>query len=63
MAQSAGYHRQLTVEEYLAFEETSDIRHEYVGGELYAMSGATRRHNTIALNIASQLLALSRCGS
>lgn len=43
--------------EYLAFEEASPIRHEYVGGEAYAMSGGTLRHNRIALNTASLLLA------
>ncbi|MBU1665603.1 MAG: Uma2 family endonuclease [Gammaproteobacteria bacterium] len=43
--------------EYLAFEEASAIRHEYVGGEAYAMSGGTLRHNRIALNTASLLLS------
>ena len=28
----------LTVEEYLAFEESSSDRHEYVAGQIYAMS-------------------------
>lgn len=36
--------------EYLAFEETSPFRHEYVGGEAYAMSGGTQRHNRISGN-------------
>lgn len=47
----------LTEAEYLAFEETSPLRHEYVGGEAYAMSGGTLRHNRISLNAASLLLA------
>jgi len=34
----------MTVEEYFRFEETSPIKHEYVAGEVYAMSGATVRH-------------------
>jgi len=42
---------------YLAFEETSPLRHEYVGSEAYAMSGGTLRHNRISLNAASLLLA------
>ena len=39
--------RTMTVEEYFRFEEGSQVRHEYVSGELYAMSGATLRHNLI----------------
>jgi len=45
----------LTVEEYLAFEETSPIRHEYIAGALYAMSGASLPHNRIAMNLATAL--------
>ncbi len=32
-------------------EETATVRHEYVGGMIYAMVGATKRHNQIGLNI------------
>ncbi|MEY2427493.1 MAG: hypothetical protein QOJ40_378 [Verrucomicrobiota bacterium] len=39
--------------EYLAAEEASDVRHEYLGGLIYAMAGETRAHNTIALNLAT----------
>ena len=46
----------ISVEEYLRLEETSEIRHEYVGGYLYAMTGASRRHNRIVTNFASLLL-------
>ena len=45
----------MTVEEYFRFEEESPIRHEYVAGELYAMSGATARHNRIAANVFTRL--------
>jgi len=37
-----------TVAEYLALEEVGDVKHEYVDGYLYAMSGGTLDHNTIA---------------
>ena len=37
-----------TVEEYLAFEKTSPIKHEYVSGQLYAMAGTSKDHNRIA---------------
>lgn len=44
-------HRLLTVEEYLQLEEQSSVRHEYVGGELYAHAGASARHNLILTNL------------
>ena len=40
-----------TAEEYLAFELSSEVRHEYVAGQLYAMTGASRSHNRIAGNL------------
>ena len=46
---------QMTPEEYLAFEEKSPIKHEYIDGKIYAMSGTTDAHNTIALNVAMEL--------
>lgn len=45
--------RLLSVDEYLALEEKSAIRHEFVGGLMHAMSGTTRRHATISFNVAS----------
>ena len=45
----------MSVADYLTFEETSDVKHEFVGGEIHAMSGASLAHNKIALNIASGL--------
>lgn len=45
----------LTVEEYLKAEQSSDIRHEYVDGQIFAMSGASEEHNQIAGNIYALL--------
>lgn len=39
-------------DEYLEFERHSDIKHEYIDGEVYAMAGTTKAHNTISLNLA-----------
>jgi Uma2 family endonuclease len=50
----------LSVEEYLAGEEVSQIRHEYLGGIVYAMAGGTQDHNTISLNLALALKAKLR---
>lgn len=52
----------LSVADYLALEEASELRHEYIGGEIHAMSGASEAHNTIALNIASALRLKLRGG-
>lgn len=41
----------LTVDEYLAREEREMCRNEYFDGQLFAMSGATRRHNIISVNL------------
>lgn len=38
----------VSVAEYLEGEQQSDIRHEYIAGQVYAMVGTTARHNLIA---------------
>ena len=53
----------LTVEEYLKFEQDGEIRHEYVAGQVYAMSGSSREHNLIATNLISSLRPHLRGGS
>ncbi len=40
----------ITLEEYFTGEEISDKKHEYLGGTVHAMAGASNRHNTIAGN-------------
>ncbi len=50
----------LTVEDYLEGELTSEIRHEYIGGRVYAMTGASVTHNLIAGNLFAALRTLSR---
>ncbi len=52
----------MTVEEYLRFEETSPERHEFVGGEVYAMTGGTLRHGRIVTNMVAILHAAARGG-
>lgn len=55
----------IPVDEYLAGEPKSAIRHEYIAGTVYAMAGAGEKHNRISLNIAFHLRAASRgkpCG-
>jgi Uma2 family endonuclease len=45
----------ISLAEYLEQEKDSPVRHEYVDGQIYAMAGASARHNRIALNLASRL--------
>lgn len=47
----------LSETDYLEMEADSPVRHELVGRLPYAMAGASVRHNRIALNLASRLLA------
>ena len=44
----------MTAADYLAVERKAEIRSEYIAGRMYAMSGASERHNTISLNMAAE---------
>ena len=48
-------YRPLDETEYLALEARSPVRHEYVAGEIFAMTGASIRHNIIAGNLYTAL--------
>jgi Uma2 family endonuclease len=45
----------LTPDRYLQMEDVSNIKQEYIDGQVYAMAGASDPHITIALNLASDL--------
>ncbi len=50
--------------EYLAAEETSEVKHDYLDGEVFAMTGGTLEHSLLSLAFASVLrtaLAGRRC--
>ena len=47
--------RRLTPQEYLAIDEASEIRHEFLDGEIFAMSGATFWHTLIKDNLSQAL--------
>ncbi|MEK6749865.1 MAG: Uma2 family endonuclease [Pseudomonadota bacterium] len=56
--------RSIPTEEYLAGEMDSDVRHDLVGGQAYAMVGASSLHNLIATGLVRLLgarLADSPC--
>ena len=45
----------ISIAEYLAGELDSPIKHEYLGGYVYAMAGPKNKHNAIATNILASL--------
>ncbi len=45
----------LSPEEYLAWEEKAEVRHEYIDGEVFAMAGSSDDHATI---VGNTLIAL-----
>lgn len=47
--------QRLSVEEYLEAERDGSVRHEYIDGQVFAMAGASDRHNRISLNFAAKL--------
>lgn len=40
-----------TYAEYVALEEHSPVRHEFIGGEIYAMAGGTPAHAALAATV------------
>ena len=52
---SAAARTYLTPEEYISFERKATTKHEYLKGQIIAMSGASFAHNFITLDTATQL--------
>ena len=47
--------RLMAVEQYLAMEAESEIRHEYIDGEIWPMTGGTLNHDMITMNLTLAL--------
>ena len=45
----------ISIAEYLDGENISSIKHEYLDGTVYAMAGASDRHNRLSINLTSKL--------
>ena len=46
----------MTASEFLTWENSlSDFRHEFVEGEVFAMTGTTRQHNRVVINLVGAL--------
>jgi Uma2 family endonuclease len=61
MATSAGLHR-YTFAEYLALEDSSNTKHEYLEGEIYGMAGGTPEHAALSVALSTALLTQLRGG-
>ncbi|MBC8123311.1 MAG: Uma2 family endonuclease [Gemmatimonadaceae bacterium] len=59
----ASLQQPLTIEEYLEWEKAQELRHEYLDGEIYAMTGGSKAHNAIAINLARELSTHLRTSS
>lgn len=50
----------VSIAEYLRLERSSSIKHEYIGGRVYAMAGASDAHNAITTNLVALLHPIVR---
>ncbi len=61
MTQLVHRHR-YTYADYLALEESSNVKHEYFNGEIYAMAGGTPDHAALAMAVGADLIGQLRNG-
>jgi len=54
-ASAATSKQPMTVEQYIAFEERAEVRHEYINGNLIPMPGTTSDHNYLCMNLVQVL--------
>ncbi len=47
-------------EDYLRIEETSEVRHEYFSGDIFAMTGGTPEYGALAFQAGAVLKAALR---
>src|SRR5437667_11872956 len=45
----------ISPQEYLRLERQAEYKSEYLNGEIFAMSGASRKHNLLTTNISTSL--------
>jgi Uma2 family endonuclease len=53
-------HQRFTFEDYLVLEETSTVKHEFSGGQVWAMAGGTPEHGALAANVIALLASQLR---
>ncbi|MEM7656853.1 MAG: Uma2 family endonuclease [Bacteroidota bacterium] len=52
--------QKLSIAEYVEFERTAEVRHEFHQGEIFAMAGGTRNHGTLGNAINTELNLICR---
>ncbi len=62
MGEAALKVRAMSAEAYLLEEKGRLLKHEYVDGQIYALAGATDRHNRIVMNLSGHLWNATRRG-
>ena len=45
----------MKAEDYLIFERSSELRHEFVDGAIFSMAGASKKHNQISSNLVRMI--------
>jgi Uma2 family endonuclease len=53
-------HSRYTLDEFVRLEEYSNVKHEYLDGQIFAMAGGTPEHGAIAMRVGAALLAQLR---
>ena len=61
MSDPTGLHR-YTYQDYLDLEEASNVKHEFLEGEVYGMAGGTPEHAALSVAVSSSLHAQLRGG-
>ncbi|CAN5513775.1 hypothetical protein BH10BAC2_BH10BAC2_41530 [soil metagenome] len=51
----AKYHPKMTAEQYLEWERNQEYKHEYAGGQIIDMAGASPRYNNILSNLTTSV--------
>jgi Uma2 family endonuclease len=62
MPKAAVKRETISIADYLELEQSSQVRHEYLAGQVFALAGASETHNIIALNLAAELRSRLRGG-
>ena len=60
MSAQIQFNAKMSIQEYLAFEEKSAVKHEFAAGQAFAMAGASERHNRISGNLFAHLHAVCK---
>lgn len=57
MSAFAAEENRMTAAEYLKMERQSEHKHQFVDGQVFAMTGASRNHNRVSMNLAGEIHA------